>query len=252
MKKLLLVILSSLVLFQCKKTPTIEVGKNAFISATVLNARKTPTLDGEKVGKLKLGDEVSVLEKSESETEIDGISSFWYRVKSKDITGWVFGGYLSISKVESRDAMIAAVQGNFVLCKVPDRQDCSNTIEFDGESFVYRAYFGYSGISEKLEGVFDVYSDHLVLDTKSRLVRPSIFIQYPQTDEERTAYNNAYFGYSDSDSHLVALSTYPVEGKENLYFYVCNDKLLLLKEKKEKESACATEYAYTKSSYSSP
>ncbi|PJZ45902.1 SH3 domain-containing protein [Leptospira brenneri] len=252
MKKLFLVFLTSLVLFQCKKTPTIEVGQNVFISATVLNARKTPTLDGEKVGKFNLGDEVKVLERSEKDVEIDGISAFWYRIQSKEITGWVFGGYLSVTKVESRDAIIAAVQGNFVFCTIPDRMDCSNTIEFDGESFVFRMFNQYSGISEKLEGVFDVYSDHLVLDTKSRLVRPSIFIQFPQTEEERTAYNNAYFGYSDSDSHLVSLSTYPVTGKQDLYFYVCNEKLLLLIEKKEKDSACKSEYAYTKSSYSSP
>ncbi|TGL90775.1 SH3 domain-containing protein [Leptospira congkakensis] len=252
MKKLFLVFLTSLVLFQCKKTPTIEIGQNAFISATVLNARKTPTLDGEKVGKLKLGDQVKVLERSEKDVEIDGISAYWYRVQSPTITGWVFGGYLSITKVESREAMIAAVQGNFVFCTIPDRLDCSHTIEFDGESFIYREFNQYSGISEKLEGVFDVYSDHLVLDTKSRLVRPSIFIQFPQTEEERTAYNNAYFGYSDSDEHLVSLSTYPVAGKLDLYFYVCNDKLSLLKEKKEIDSACKTEYAFTKSSYSSP
>ncbi|EOQ96180.1 SH3 domain protein [Leptospira wolbachii serovar Codice str. CDC] len=252
MKKLFLVILTSLIFFQCKKTPTVEVGKNAFISATVLNARKTPTLDGEKVGKLKLGDEVKVLERSENDTEIDGLSAYWYRVQSKEITGWVFGGYLSITKVESRDAMIAAVQGNFVFCKLPDRMECSKTIEFDGESFIYREFNQYSGISEKLEGVFDVYSDHLVLDTKSRFIRPSVFIQYPQTEEERTAYNNAYTGYSDSDSHLVSLSTYPVAGKVDFYFYVCNDKLLLLREKKEKDVACVSEYAYTKSSYSGP
>ncbi|TGM56958.1 SH3 domain-containing protein [Leptospira vanthielii] len=252
MKNLFLFAFVLLVLFQCKKTPTIEVGKNAFISATVLNARKTPTLDGEKVGKLKLGDEVKVLERSEKDTEIDGLSAYWYRIQSKEITGWVFGGYLSITKVESRDVMIAAVQGNFVFCKLPDRMECSNTIEFDGESFVYREFNQYSGISEKLEGVFDVYSDHLVLDTKFRFVRPSIFIQYPQTEEERTAYNNAYFGYSDSDNHLVSLSTYPVVGKEDFYFYVCNDKLLLLREKIEKDAACASEFAYTKSSYSAP
>ncbi|MGE8722468.1 SH3 domain-containing protein [Leptospira terpstrae] len=252
MKKLFLFTLVLLVLFQCKKTPTIEVGKSAFISATVLNARKTPTLEGEKVGKLKLGDAVKVLEKSENEAEIDGLSAYWYRVQSKEITGWVFGGYLSITKVESREAMIAALQGNFVYCKLPDRMECTNTLEFDGESFVYREFQQYSGISEKLEGVFEVYSDHLELDTKSRLVRPSIFIQFPQTDEERTAYNNAYFGYSDSDEHLVSLSTYPVAGKENIYFYICNDKLLLLREKKEKEAACAIESAFTKSSYSSP
>ncbi|XDD55544.1 SH3 domain-containing protein [Leptospira sp. WS4.C2] len=249
MKKLILVTLFPLVFFQCKKAPAIEVGKNAFISATSLNARKTPSLDGEKVGKLRLGDEVKVLEKSEKETEIDGISEFWYRVQSSLITGWVFGGYLSITKVASKDAIIAAVRGNYVLCKLPNRLECTNTIEFDGENFVYREFTLYSGISEKLEGIFDVYSDHLVFDTKSRLIRPSIFIQYPQTDEERTAYDNAYFGYTSSDNYLVSLSTYPVVGKFDLYFYECNDKLLLMLEKKDKEVACASDYAYTKSSY---
>ncbi|PJZ86566.1 SH3 domain-containing protein [Leptospira harrisiae] len=251
MKKLFLVFLTSLVLFQCKKTPAIEVGQTAFISATVLNARKTPTLDGEKVGKLKLGDQIKVLERSEKDLEIDGITSYWYRVQSNFVTGWVFGGYLSLEKVESRDAMIAAVQGNFVYCKIPNRDDCSNTIEFDGIRFVYREFSKYSGISEKLEGVFDVYSDHLVFDSKSRYIRPSIFIQYPQTEEERTAYYNAYYEFTNSDEYLVSLSTYPVAGKENFYFYICNDKLLLLREKKEKEAACKSDYAFTKSSYSS-
>ncbi|TGK84929.1 SH3 domain-containing protein [Leptospira bourretii] len=252
MKKLFLIFFTCLFLFQCKKSPSIEVGKNAFISATVLNARKTPKLDGEKVGKLKLGDEVKVLERSENDMDIDGLTAYWYKVQSKDITGWVFGGYLSQTKVESRDAMIAAVQGNFVFCKMPDRMECTDTIEFDGESFVYRKFNSYSGINEKLEGVFDVYADHLVFDTKSRLIRPSVFIQFPQTEEERTAYNNAYFEYTDSDEYLVSLSTYPVAGKEDIYFAVCGDNLLLLYEKKEKEGICKSEYAFTKSSYSSP
>ncbi|EOQ90664.1 SH3 domain protein [Leptospira yanagawae serovar Saopaulo str. Sao Paulo = ATCC 700523] len=252
MKQLFLISFVFLFFLGCKKTPVIEVGQSVYISATVLNARKSPNLDGEKVGKVKLGDVVKVLERSEKEMEIDGISNYWFRIQSPTVTGWVFGGYLSINKVESRDAMIAALQGDFVYCTLPERLDCSNTFSFDGESFVFRAYDQYTGITEKLEGKYDVFSDHLVLDTKVRLVRPSVFILYPQTDEERTAYYSAYFGYSNSDEHLTSLSTFPVEGKRDLFFFVCNDKLLLMDKKQELEEACKTSYAYTKSSYSSP
>ncbi|TGL72418.1 SH3 domain-containing protein [Leptospira jelokensis] len=252
MKHFFLISLVFLIFVGCKKTPTIEVGQTVYISATVLNARKTPTLDGEKVGKVKLGDQVKVLERSEKETEIDGISAYWFRIQSPTVTGWVFGGYLSVNKVESRDAMIAALQGDFVYCTLPERLDCSNTFSFEGESFVFRAYDPYTGITEKLEGKYDVFSDHLVLDTMIRLVRPSVYILYPQTDEERSAYYNAYFGYSESDEHLISLSTFPVEGKKDLFFFVCNDKLLLLDKKQESDEACKTKYAYTKSSYSSP
>ncbi|XDD47834.1 SH3 domain-containing protein [Leptospira sp. WS39.C2] len=247
MKKLFLVFLTSLLVFQCKKTPIIEVGQTVFISATTLNARKTPTIDGEKLGKVRLGDVVRVLERSETEMEIDGIKSFWYRVESPFVTGWVFGGYLSITKVETRDAIIGALQGNFVYCRLPDRLDCSNTFEFKGERFVYRGYDQYSGITEKLEGNYDVQSGRLVLDPKERLIRPSIFIVYPQNEEESTAYNNAYFGYTTSEQYLVSLSTYPAEGKKDLYFFMCNEKLLLSEAKQDPEEACKSSYAYSKS-----
>lgn len=247
MKKWFLIFLVTLVFFSCKRTPKIEIGQNVYISATVLNARNSPSLEGEKVGKLKLGDIVKVLERSEKEMEIDGKSNYWYHIESSSVNGWVFGGYLSINKVETRDAMITALQGNFAYCAFPDRMDCSNTFEFEGESFVLRVYDHYTGITEKAEGTYEVYADHLVIDAQSRLVRPSVFIQYPQTDEERSAYYNAYHGYSNSDEHLVSLSTYPAEGKKDLYFYVCNEKLILLESKLETEEACKASYAYSKS-----
>lgn len=65
-------------------------------AATNLVMRAKPDKTAVKVGVVPHGETVEILGESDTEMQIDTISSKWYRVSYKGLEGWVFGGYLSI------------------------------------------------------------------------------------------------------------------------------------------------------------
>ncbi|MDF3821097.1 SH3 domain-containing protein [Leptospira sp. 96542] len=245
MNRLFVLIILLLFSFQCNQKPSVEIGKPAFISATILNSRIAPSSSAEKNGQVKLGDEVMVLERSKDKEEIDSVAEYWFKVKTPTLTGWVFGAYLSVEPVASKEAILKMSQGHFVYCSFPDQNDCSHTIGIEGSKFILRKFDRYSGITDRIDGIIEVYPDYVLFTPKTRLIRPSVYIQFPNTEEERTAYNNAYYPYSDSDAHLVGLDTYTAEGPIKLYYITCNN-LLLYSDVKQTE--CNLKYAYIKSS----
>jgi hypothetical protein len=60
-----------------------------------LNLRVSPKVSSQKICNLPIFTEVTVIEKNNDYTTIDGIKSQWVKVKSGNNIGWVFGGYLS-------------------------------------------------------------------------------------------------------------------------------------------------------------
>jgi hypothetical protein len=74
-----------------------EVSQN--LHATVINSRlrvrSTPSLDGEMLGMLEIGEEVRVLEKSDQQLNIGELTDFWYRIDNGNgLVGWAYGGFL--------------------------------------------------------------------------------------------------------------------------------------------------------------
>jgi hypothetical protein len=74
-----------------------EVSQNP--RATVINSRlrvrSAPSLDGEMLGLLEIGEEVRVLEKSDQELNIGELTDFWYRIDNGNgLTGWAYGAFL--------------------------------------------------------------------------------------------------------------------------------------------------------------
>jgi uncharacterized protein YgiM (DUF1202 family) len=74
-----------------------EVSQNP--QATVINSRlrvrSAPSLDGEMLGLLEIGEEVRVLEKSDQELNIGELTDFWYRIDNGNgLTGWAYGAFL--------------------------------------------------------------------------------------------------------------------------------------------------------------
>lgn len=62
-----------------------------------LSIRESPSLTANKIGRYEKRTEITLYGKSEKEEEIDGIKSYWYKVKLNDDSyGWVFGGYVRI------------------------------------------------------------------------------------------------------------------------------------------------------------
>lgn len=67
----------------------------AVMATTVVNLRKTPALNGEKIRTLKNGEVLSVLEQSTRSLKVDGKQGSWYLVKAEaGETGYAFGGFL--------------------------------------------------------------------------------------------------------------------------------------------------------------
>lgn len=56
--------------------------------------RSEPTTTGEKLGSIKLGDPVEVLEQKDPSITIQGKTGKWTRVLHNSVEGWVFGGFL--------------------------------------------------------------------------------------------------------------------------------------------------------------
>lgn len=59
-----------------------------------LRVRETPDLSGQKIGLLPYSTEVFVNKTENRNVTIDGIEDHWKFIKSRDLEGWVFGGYL--------------------------------------------------------------------------------------------------------------------------------------------------------------
>jgi len=66
------------------------------VTASVLNVRNISSQGGTVVGTVRRGDILQVIDKSPQESEIDGLTNYWYKVAMpKGKTGWIFGGYLT-------------------------------------------------------------------------------------------------------------------------------------------------------------
>lgn len=62
-----------------------------FIIEDDTNMRSCPSTNCDIVGTLKLGEEIKILERSENSEVMSGINSNWYKVKSNNKIGWIFG-----------------------------------------------------------------------------------------------------------------------------------------------------------------
>lgn len=72
-----------------------DIEKKAYVSADALYVREEPSRSAPSLGLLVRSSEVTVLEYSDEDDYIDGISAKWARIRADDLEGWVFSGYLS-------------------------------------------------------------------------------------------------------------------------------------------------------------
>ncbi|QQO09633.1 SH3 domain-containing protein [Breznakiella homolactica] len=66
-----------------------------------VNIRSQPNLKGTVVGKLGLHDEIEIIENIGNIQELKGVTQNWYKIKFNDITGYIWGGYISASSIKS-------------------------------------------------------------------------------------------------------------------------------------------------------
>jgi hypothetical protein len=72
-------------------------GKYNMLESSV-NIRSQPNLTGSVIGKLELHSEIEIIERAENFQTINGMTHYWYKIKYEDITGYIWGGFISISK----------------------------------------------------------------------------------------------------------------------------------------------------------
>ena len=77
---------------------TILLADNKYFYTTAtsgLRIRKEPSINSLKMGLIPFGTKIKTLEKSKNVDTISGKKSHWYRIKYKNLNGWVFGNFLS-------------------------------------------------------------------------------------------------------------------------------------------------------------
>ena len=126
-----------------------------------LPLRKTEFIDSEVIGILQNKEQVEVLSKSPSMTQIGMLYDYWYEVKTSDNkTGFVFGGYLE--KSTERIDIIQKLEGEYINSK----GTYYVTIENRGESWgnlMFRIKTNYPMFNSKIVNVrlADIYSKAL-------------------------------------------------------------------------------------------
>ncbi|MCP4180516.1 MAG: SH3 domain-containing protein [bacterium] len=93
-----------------KKEPSVEIG---FCTINNLRIRKTPYLTSETLSQLTSNEKVEILERSSWTEEINQINDYWLKIKSKDFTGWVFGGYINYNKSSIELIKISNLEPDF-------------------------------------------------------------------------------------------------------------------------------------------
>jgi len=69
--------------------------ENSYLLADRVYLRKCGSTDCKKIGVLPIGTSFTVLEKNNNPQVINGLKSNWYRIKTKDNHGWLWGGFIA-------------------------------------------------------------------------------------------------------------------------------------------------------------
>jgi len=77
---------------------TIESGTYRILDYPI-NIRDQPTISGNVIGKLQLHDEIEVIENMGNPQVIGGVLQNWYKIKSSDREGYIWGGFIAIETV---------------------------------------------------------------------------------------------------------------------------------------------------------
>jgi hypothetical protein len=79
---------------------TFEKGRTELMygNNVVLRADQNPT--SKALDTLKIGDPVTIIKKGETTSDLNGQPSYWYKVKTKNKTGYVLGGWISLDHRE--------------------------------------------------------------------------------------------------------------------------------------------------------
>jgi hypothetical protein len=156
-------------------------GDKYYILESSVNIRSQPNLTSSVIGKLELHSEIEIIEKSENFQTIDGFTNYWYKIRYEDITGYIWGGFISIGSSKTR---VFEIDGTKIYCYfrrqnykvLPsdifiyiNQKRISNTAieKVYSEDLRIRSYWEYCFFSEK--------DDNIILSIESMTTTGSTF-----------------------------------------------------------------------------
>ena len=76
-------------------------GEIVYMFGNDVKLRDQPNTESNVLTLLKIGEQIEIMEKSDSKMEFDGIESPWYKVKTNDKVGFVLGGLISLDRANN-------------------------------------------------------------------------------------------------------------------------------------------------------
>ena len=67
-----------------------------YIMDTNINVRNSPSLEGAKIGKVNLGDKITVIETEKNLVQIDNFFGYWVKIKYNNSYGYIFSKYIAV------------------------------------------------------------------------------------------------------------------------------------------------------------
>ena len=191
--------------------------------------RDLPKKDGKIVGDFALGNKLSILELSKEKDKVGDVEAHWYKVKSGNKEGWVFGGFVSEKQVANTEETAAKLAGNYYYTKMNESPGYDTTvIKLKQNKFTKYVFASSHGLIEEVQGNVYYQAESIELEELTRKIRPERYILYPNTPEESNAYTSAYREFSEDSSHLREISTFKPKKDTTKYFVLnCSDKLYL-------------------------
>lgn len=66
-----------------------------YVFGDSVNVRRNPSKLSEKTGVLAIGQRIRLETRSEKVDTINGIKNYWYKIRTEELTGWIFGGFIA-------------------------------------------------------------------------------------------------------------------------------------------------------------
>lgn len=84
-------------------TPVLTIRSTwAAVKSPLLRIRAEASNSSEVISYIRMGAVVEIIAKSDKEDEVEGETSFWYRVNYDGLKGWVFGTNLEVFDSKSK------------------------------------------------------------------------------------------------------------------------------------------------------
>jgi Bacterial SH3 domain len=84
-------------------TPVVKAAQQwGVVTSPQLRLREAPSIDAKALITLWKGYEVEIVDRTQTEDTISGMSDYWYNINYRGLGGWVFGYYLDLYDSKQR------------------------------------------------------------------------------------------------------------------------------------------------------